>query len=135
MGISQPGKTPNTTYYTHESYIDGRYGEKGYVYIVANDCASFSTFGAEHIFILMDNEEWAQYKVYEWTVHDLKMYACKSVKFRKKKYLGIYRVSDVYRAAKRASYGEEFNTITYNCKDWVKRVEKILNNIGSSYLW
>ena len=100
MGLSQPGKTPNATYFTHELYIDGRYGEKGEIYIVDNDCATFSTFGAEHLFILMDNEDWSLYKVYEWTVHYLKMYACERVKFRKKNYLGIYRVSDVYYAEK-----------------------------------
>ena len=67
MGLSQPGKMPNATYYTHESYIDGRYGEKGEVYIVANNCATFSTFGAEHVFILMVNEffwDYIDYYIY-----------------------------------------------------------------------
>ena len=123
---SGPGKTPNTTYYTHRSYIDGRFDEIGDVYVVVNDCARFSCFGAEHEFILMDDECWDQYKIYEWTIHNLKMYACKAVKFRKKKYLGRYRVSSIYSAAKQASYGKEFNTLTYNCKDWVKRFETIL---------
>ena len=92
MVLSQPGKMPYATYYTHESYIDWRYGEKSYVFIVANDCARFSTFGVEHVFFLMDTEDWAQYKVYEWTVHGLKMYVCGSVKFRKKniwEYIGF----------------------------------------------
>lgn len=127
MGISKLAKTPNTTYYTHESYIDGRFGEKGSVFIVANDCARFSTFGVEHEFILMDNDDWSEFKIYEWTIHNLKIYACGNVKFRKKKYLGQYRVSDVYDAAKFASKGKKFNTLTYNCKDWVKEVEFYLD--------
>lgn len=126
MGSSNLGKTPNETYYTHNSYVDGRFGEKGDVYVVANDCARFSTFGVEHEFILMDDEDWPQYKVYEWTITNLHMYACRSVKFRKKKYLGRYKVSVVYRAALKASFGKEFNTLTYNCKDWVKNIEEFL---------
>lgn len=126
MGLSQPGKTPNATYYVHSSYIDGRFGEVGEVYVVANDCTYFSTFGAEHEFILMDNDNWREYKIYEWTIHGLKMYACRSVKFRKKEYLGHYRVSGVYKAANQASKGREFNTLSYNCKDWVKNFKFFL---------
>jgi len=126
MGVSNPGRTPNTTYFLHKSYIDGRFGEKGHTYIVANDCATFSTFGVEHIFILMENKDWSKYKIYEWTVHNLKMYACASIKARKKKYLGKFKVSQVYKAALRASIGKEFSTISYNCKDWVDVVEGLL---------
>ena len=126
MGKSYPERTPNTTYYTHRSYIDGRFGEEGETYVVANDCANFSTFGAEHVFILMDDDNWPHYKVYEWTINNLKMYACSSVKFRKKKYLGRYKVSVVYRAALEASEGQKFNIFTYNCKHWVKEMEYLL---------
>ena len=120
---SAPGRTPITTFYTDKSYVDGRYGEAGNVYVVVNDCAKFSCFGAEHEFILMEDKHWKQYKIYEWTVHNLKMYACGAVKFKKKEYLGRFKVSSVFKAAVEASIGKEFNTLTYNCKDWVKTVK------------
>jgi hypothetical protein len=124
---SAPGRTPITTFYTDKSYIDGRYGEAGNVYVVVNDCAKFSCFGAEHEFILMEDKHWKQYKIYEWTVNNLKMYACAAVKFRKKEYLGRFKVSSIFNAAVDASIGKEFNTLTYNCKDWVKTVKAILH--------
>ena len=96
---SAPGRTPITTFYTDKSYVDGRYGEAGNVYVVVNDCAKFSCFGAEHEFILMEDKHWKQYKIYEWTVHNLKMYACGAVKFKKKEYLGRFKVSSVFDAA------------------------------------
>ena len=131
--MSHPGKSPNSTIYTHESHIDGRYGEKGKVYIVANDCAPFSIFGVEHEFILMNDSKFPLYKVYEWTTHNLKMYACGFVKFNEKKYLGIFPVSVVHKAALEASKGKQFSTLTYNCKDWVKAVEKILQKYNDNF--
>ena len=124
---SAPGRTPITTFYTDKSYIDGRYGEAGNVYVVVNDCAKFSCFGVEHEFILMEDKHWKQYKIYEWTVNNLKMYACGAVKFKKKEYLGRFKVSSIFNAAVEASIGKEFNTLTYNCKDWVKTVKAILH--------
>ena len=47
----------------------------------------------------MDNVNGSEYKIYKWNVHDLKMYACGNVKFRKKEKLGQCRVSGVYRTA------------------------------------
>lgn len=130
MGISKAGKTPNATYYTDRSYIDGRDGESGYVYIGVNNCASFSFLGVKHEFIVMDDDDWPQFKIYEWTIHNLKMYACENIKFKKKRYLGRYKVSTVYNAALIASEGKKFSTVTYNCKDWVERVENMLNYLN-----
>ena len=107
MGVSQPWKSPRATFYIHRTYIDGRYGEKVLTFIVLNDCARFSTFGVEHEFILMNDEYWPHYKVYEWTIHNLKMYACSNVKYEIKQYLGIYPVSVVYEAALQASKGKK----------------------------
>ena len=123
---SGPGKTPNATFYTHPSYVDGRYGEVGDVYIARNDCARFSSIGFEHEFIVMDNEQWPAYKIYEWTIKNFMAYECRSIKFRKTKYLGLYKVSVVYKAALEASRGREFNSFTFNCKDWVKIVQNKL---------
>ena len=74
----------------------------------------------------MENNLWREYKIYEWTFHDLKMYSCRSVKFKKKEYLGKYRVSGVYKAAVQASEGREFHTFSYNCKDLVKNFKFFL---------
>ena len=126
MGNSHPGRTPNSTYYTHKSYVDGSFGEIGDTYIVTNNCARFSSLGFEHEFIIMDNEEWHEYKVYEWTIKNFLAYACSDVKFKEKEYLGKFKVSFVYKAALEASRGKEFNTLKYNCKDWVKAVKSIL---------
>jgi hypothetical protein len=38
----------------------------------------------------MDNDNLTKYKIYEWTVHDLKIYAGKSAKFRKNNILNIW---------------------------------------------
>ena len=135
MGASQPGKTPRETYYTDKSYIDGRFGEMGEAYIAVNDCTSFSTFGTKHEFIIMNNVYWPHYKIYEWTIHNLKMYACGNIKFKIKKYLGNYPVSVVYKMALQASIRKQFNTLKYNCKDWVKVVENLLYEYNiNSYL-
>ena len=74
----------------------------------------------------MEDKHWKQYKIYEWTVNNLKMYACGAVKFKKKEYLGRFKVSSIFNAAVDASIGKEFNNLTYNCKDWVNTVKTIL---------
>ena len=64
MGASYGGqkKRRRGEFYTHPDYINGKYGEVGDVFVAFNHHSYSGLF--KHHFILMDNENWNEYKVY-----------------------------------------------------------------------
>ena len=125
MGASNGGqKRRRGAYYTHPDYINGNYGDIGDVYVVFN----YHSYGGlfKHHFILMDDKNWKEYKVYEWTVDGLKMYAATNVTFTKEEWIGRREVNSVYRKALLISLGREFNKFSFNCNDWTKEMKESL---------
>ena len=125
MGSSDGGqKMRRGSFYTHPDYINGNYGHIGDVYVVFN----YDSYGRlfKHHFILMDDKDWDEYKVYEWTVNGLKMYAASNVDFTKEEWIGRREVSLVYRYALLVSSGREFDKFSFNCNDWTKKMKKLL---------
>ena len=109
------------TYYTHESWYDGRNDEYGEVQIRSKRVKLALGLGVHHLvrfsFPPSSERKWA---VFEWMDSGLKSYACDDLDSHCCIDLGNYYLRDVYRAAKEASRNHSFST-EYNCNHWVEQ--------------
>lgn len=124
----------NSTFYTHPSNYDGRFGGSGILKRYSRRIGGALSLGVHH-FLILDTEYW--YYVYEW-MDDSRAHVGVTKSLRNENGLCTEyqreNIKDVWEAVKNATLGKNYSS-DYNCNHWCDRVLHQLGYKGADTHW